>query len=307
LLNPGVKPLQRMPVRSRVLALLALLVTVACASSTPSARVPTPAAPVPTTAPLPPFQTITYCHPSGRPLSMDIWAPAPGSRLPAPVVLHVHGGGWTGGNRKGGGYLGDVQPQLTQRGFLVASIDYRLAPANPWPAQITDVRCAVGYLRANAAGLGIDPKRIGAWGESAGGHLVSLLGTDGGVDGVQAVADLFGPADLTSSDWSPGVERILQNVFGSSAEVRRDASPVSHVAAGDPPYLILQGDQDTTVPETQSIELAQRLRSVGVPVTLVIVKGGRHGLSGPGMDPMQADLENRLVEFLTSRLAAPAA
>jgi acetyl esterase/lipase len=301
------KPLPRLAGVSQVLALSALLVTLACGAATPSARTPAPPSPAPTAAALPPFQTVTYCNPSGQPLSMDIWAPAPGSRLRAPVALHVHGGGWTGGNRHGGGYLTDLQPQLTQRGFLVASIDYRLAPANPWPAQITDVKCAVHYLRANAASLGIDPKRIGAWGESAGGHLVSLLGTDGGTDGVQAVADLFGPADLTSSDWSPGVERILQNVFGSSAEVRRDAGPVSHVAAGDPPFLILQGDHDTTVPATQSIELAQRLSGAGVPVTLVMVKGGRHGLTGPGMDPTQADLESRVLEFLTSRLAVPAA
>jgi acetyl esterase/lipase len=287
------KPSYRLAALSQVLALMGLLVTVACGSLTASPRSPAPASPAPAAALLPPFQTVAYCNPSGQPLLMDIWAPASRSRLPAPVALHVHGGGWTGGNRQGGGYLADMQPQLTQRGFLVASIDYRLAPANPWPDQITDVRCAVGYLRANAAGMGIDPKRIGASGESAGGHLVSLLGTDGGPDGVQAVADLFGPADLTSSDWSPGVKRILQNVFGSSSEVRPDASPVSHVAAGDPPFLILQGDHDTTVPASQSIELAGRLRSVGVPVTLVIVKGGRHGLAGPGMDPTQTDLEGR--------------
>src|SRR5207245_6161575 len=127
-------------------------------------------------------------------LAMDLYIPPAGATRPAPVALYVHGGGLLFGDRKTSGVgntLADhegalftpLQQELNARGFVVASIDYRLPPATAWPAQIEDAKCAVRFLRAHATGLGIDPTRIGAWGSSAGGLLVSLLGLTRPADG----------------------------------------------------------------------------------------------------------------------------
>lgn len=259
-------------------------------------------------------RTVTYCN--GQ--AMDIAVPSPAPASPAPAAVYVHGGGWQTGDRGGGGFLPQLRPQLLAKGFVVVSIDYRLAPANKWPAQIEDVKCAVRYLRANAATYGIDASRIGAWGGSAGGHLVSLLGTsdasagfDVGADTslssrVQAVVDLFGPADLTSSDWGTSGADTIRAVFGvepgTSGDVLARASPVTYVSRDDPPFLILQGDRDQTVPASQSRELADRLGAAGVPATLVMVKGGSHGLAERSEQPGPDALVRTIVDFLVRTL-----
>ena len=99
---------------------------------------------------------------------------------PAPAAVYVHGGSWVSGNYATGGFLINmIGPNLAAQGFVVVSLDYRLGPKAHWPDQIVDVKCAIRYLRANATQLNIDPNEIGAWGQSAGGHLVALLGTAG--------------------------------------------------------------------------------------------------------------------------------
>src|SRR5207253_7695708 len=135
----------------------------------------------------------------------DVYLPTVRVSGPSPVVMYVHGGGWTSGDKS---WVDGVlkESEFTGRGYLVAAVNYRLAPQYRWPAQIEDVKCAVRYLRANAATYNIDPNRIGAWGTSAGGHLVALMGLagpDAGLEGkggnpdqssrVQAVVDMFGP------------------------------------------------------------------------------------------------------------------
>ena len=128
---------------------------------------------------------------------------------PAPAAVYVHGGSWVSGDYDTGGFIiNRIGPALAARGFVVVSLNYRLGPHDHWPAQIVDVKCAIRYLRANARRFHIDPNAIGAWGQSAGGHLVALLGTAGpsaGWDvgayrnessGVQAVVDMAGPSDL---------------------------------------------------------------------------------------------------------------
>lgn len=167
---------------------------------------------------LPPAQrsTVEYCRPDGVPLAMDVYTPGKQTNRLAPVALYVHGGGFMLGNRKdhglgatlansAGALFSPLQHRLNANGYLVASIDYRLAPAAPWPAQIVDAKCAVRFLKAHAADLRIDPNRIAVWGSSAGGTLVSLLGTTTPTAGfdvgqyldqsssVRAVVDMFGP------------------------------------------------------------------------------------------------------------------
>jgi acetyl esterase/lipase len=230
-----------------------------------------------------------------------------------PVVVQVHGGAWEHGMRWTSLSQSNALKGLVERGIAVASIDYRLAPANPWPDQIEDVMCAVRFLRAHAEQLGIDPLRMGAWGSSAGGQLVSLLATasdmspwkDGQYRGesssVQAVVDEFGPADLAVSDWGSYVAGVIHTVFHAdpnrSSVVLEEASPLDHVAPGDPPFLILQGTDDHIVPANQSVTLAQHLVAAHVPVKLVLVTGGMHGLGTSAEHPSAAQLDAEIVSY----------
>lgn len=273
------------------------------------------------------MSTVEYCRPDGVPLAMDVYTPPAAAHTgrSAPVAVYVHGGGLWGdrkmyglGARQAnheGALFTRLQPQLNARGFVVASIDYRLPPGTPWPAQIEDVKCAVRFLRAHAADLGVDPGRIGVWGSSGGGHLASLLGLagpDAGFDrgqyldqssAVQAVVDMFGPADLNDfSNASPFARFILQTSLGSSTALRRSASPITYVDPGAPPFLILHGTKDSMVSPRQSDKLAERLKSVGVPNTLIKVEGAEHDLTTPGQRPSPDELAATVIDFFMTKL-----
>jgi acetyl esterase/lipase len=276
---------------------------------------PQPTAPRPANTPA--FGSIqkdvTYCTPSGDPQKMDLYFPKVSDGKPAPVVVYVHGGAWQAGDKTGGVGLSEMSI-LTQRGYLFVSINYRLAPRWKWPAQIQDVKCAIRFLRAHAKSYNLDPNRIGAMGGSAGGHLVALLGvtdTSSGFDvgeylgqssRVRAVVDLFGPADLTVEQFTETQANIVRGVFGAQAPgdpVLAKASPVTYISKDDPPFLILQGDKDTTVPPSQSQELYDRLKAGGVTATLVIVKNAGHGFApaGGAISPSLAELAKVTVDF----------
>jgi acetyl esterase/lipase len=203
--------------------------------------------------------------------------------------------------------------ELLKRGYLVASVDYRLAPQYKFPAQIEDVKCAVRYLRAQAALYGIDAGRIGATGGSAGGHLVSLLGlsrddvfnSSGGNPNqsarVKAVADFYGPADI--SVVPGGVDQgLLLQVFGASSRsdpVVKAASPVTHASAGDPPFLIVHGEKDNLVPIGQSELLLAALKGAGVTAELIRVKNAGHGLvpMGGPVTPPRIEIVSTTADF----------
>jgi acetyl esterase/lipase len=284
--------------------------------------------------------TITYCTQHGTALAMDVYQPPAGAARPAPVALYVHGGGFLLGNRKPSGLgagLGRGQPgalfeplrgALNQRGFVVASIDYRLAPLSRWPAALQDAKCAVRFLRAHAGALGIDPDRIGAWGSSAGGDLVSLLGVVGpraGLDHgqyadqpsrVEAVVDMFGAVDATDlHDSEPFMRAAINVALGSSTRVRRAVSPGSYlgtganawagVAGGLPPFLILHGTDDQAIRPRHSQAFARQLEAAGAPVELVLVQGAQHGLNYPSQRPTPAQLTEVVATFLTRSLVSP--
>jgi acetyl esterase/lipase len=273
------------------------------------------------------MSTVEYCRPEKVPLAMDLYMPPATARAgrPVPVAMYVHGGGAIGDRKMGGtgavlanqqgALFTPLQQQLNARGFVVAAIDYRLPPGTPWPAQIEDAKCAVRFLRAHATDLSIDPGRIGVWGSSGGGQLVSLLGLTGpgaGFDrgqyleqssAVQAVVDMFGPADLTDFDDSALFVRfILQISFGGSKAVRRSGSPSTYLAPGAPPFLILQGTEDPMVRPRQSAELAQRLRAAGVPTTLIEVQGTEHTLDTPDQQPSPEKLTAMIIDFFLATL-----
>jgi len=232
----------------------------------------------------------------GKPLLMNVArARRPGSE-PLPAVLWAHGGGWKAGSKDG---HTDKLIHLATNGFVSASIDYRLSGEAPFPAAIEDCKCAVRFLRANAAKYGINPARIGAWGGSAGDHLVELLGVtteedklegsggwSGGSSRVQAVCSWYGPADLANlngeKEWdkvkenSEGIVRFLGGKLSEKPELYKQASPISHVSPDDPPFLLMHGDQDTTVPVWQSEVMAKALKSKGVPVELIVVTNAGH-------------------------------
>lgn len=249
---------------------------------------------------------VQYCVAGRVPLRMDVYSPrdtAPGS-TPRPLVIYVHGGGFFDGD-KNSSVVRAYMTELVGRGFVGASVNYRLAPAFQFPAMLEDVKCAVRYFRANSSAYGINPNRIGMMGSSAGAQLASLVGVtdprarfegNGGYRNqssrVQAVADLFGYADMTV-----GVSRSMRaqniRVFGSVDGLVL-GSPVTYASADDPPFLIMHGDRDRTVPLSQSQRFLQRLRAARVPATLHVVNNADHGFREAGTGPVWPNQEARL-------------
>jgi acetyl esterase/lipase len=299
-----------------VLLVALFAVGVDSCAGTPEAAVGSEAPP-----PLAAGQTInvTFCNEQTARIS----APANLDK-PAPVAVYVHGGSWIGGDQDTGGFIiGEIGPALNAAGFVVANMNYRLGPEAHWPAQIEDVKCAIRYLRAYAKVLHIDPEHIGAWGHSAGGHLAALLGTAGPSAGwdtgaylkypstVEAVADLSGPANLVTMS-SEGASGVVKDNFikllGHEVpperlqEELKAASPVTYVSPEDPPFLIIHGELDTIVSPSQSQELAMALEAAGVPVTLVLVKGGGHDLDEPGAQPSSEEITKMVVDFFAANL-----
>ncbi len=279
-------------------------------SATPSrTRLPTVVIPVPGAK-----KDVTYCTVNGVDLKMDLYPPQDLS-TPRPLVVFIHGGAWQGGDKSAGEAVNDV-PQLAAHGYLVASIDYRLAPKYRWPAMIEDVKCAIRSLRANAATYHIDRNRIAVMGSSAGGQLAAMAGLadqSAGFDvgeyanqssRVQAVVDLYGPTHLNAPDYdATHFPIILPEVFGATGPadpVLVRASPVTYVSAQAPPFLIIHGDKDATVPPNQSQLLYDRLKAAGATAMLVMVKNAGHSLvpAGAPIQPTRAELTQIMIQFL---------
>jgi acetyl esterase/lipase len=215
---------------------------------------------------------------------LDLYLPEKATR-PLPVIVWVHGGGWTNGDKTNGPAF-----RFATNGYAVASINYRFSQHAIFPAQIHDCKAAVRWLRANAAKYGLDPAHVGAWGGSSGGHLGALLGTTTGVkelegpggnedqsSRVQAVVDWFGPTDFLTAP----AKSTRSNLIGGDPQANKEkaakASPMTYVAKDAAPFLIMHGDQDQTVPIYQSETFAQALQKAGAEVAYVVVKGGHHG------------------------------
>lgn len=259
------------------------------------------------------IRDIEYAQPNGSALTLDVYRPSAGL-APAPVVVFVHGGGWKNGSKKS---AEKTAAWLAEDGFAVVSINYRLTDVAQWPAQINDCYEAVRWVRRNADKYGFDPEKIGAWGTSAGAHLVALMGTRRFPDKedvssqIQAACDWFGPAELlTMPPNVVGNGRTEEDVAASNgakllgATVKdvpataRDASALNNVSADDCPFLIMHGSDDTGVPLAQSKKLFATLQQHGVPSTLHVVEGAGHGGS-----KFQSTESRRLVrQFFTKHL-----
>jgi acetyl esterase/lipase len=270
---------------------------------------------------------VLYATAGGEKLMLDIARPTtPG---PYPVLVGFHGGAWKYGNRRDlskpvGGMLdfGSAGPRslielIAEQGYVVVSASYRLAPTHKWPAQIEDAKTAIRFLRANAKKYDIDPEHVGAFGFSAGGHIVALLGTvdkSEGLEGtlypehsskVQCVVDYFGPTDLTLYAESDGLEKaymkpFLGAKFKDKPDVYKQASPLFHVKSNAAPTLIVHGTADVIVPIIHSERFLEKLTEANVPSRMITVKGKGHGWEGqPAVD---ARIES--VKFFDSYLKA---
>lgn len=227
-------------------------------------------------------------------LYLDLLLPTPPPSTPAPAVIYLHHGGWLSGDRSYGMYPWHG-PLLAAYGFVVGCASYRFSSVAPFPAQLHDAKAAIRWLRANAATLGVDPDRIGAWGDSAGGHLAALLattadrtdlegncGSPGSSSKVQAATIRSAPTDFRSYLPDPWAAEILDTLFdgppSDTAVLRELASPVVHVTATSAPFLIVHGTQDETVPFAQAQLMTDRLTDHGVDVTLHAIDGVHHNL-----------------------------
>ena len=222
---------------------------------------------------------VEYDKPGGTAVHMDVYKPAHAGDRPAVVV--IHGGGWMAGNRK------DMAPfceKLVERGYVVANVQYRLAPTHKWPAMLDDVQSAVRFLRRNALMYRVDPKRIGSLGASAGGHLALMLGvTDSAKPSphsskVSAVVNIFGVSDFTAM--LPNWSLLSDSLFGvKPADVRpimAGASPITHLDKDDAPVFTFHGTADWLVPLSQSIALDSKLKQLGIGHEFVQIKDSGH-------------------------------
>ncbi|WP_371673689.1 alpha/beta hydrolase [Streptomyces sp. NBC_00289] len=253
------------------------------------------AAPHPDEAALPPaapvgngtrlLRGVPYADlPGARPLELDLYLPdrAPDTG-PSPLVLFVHGGAWRRGRREDMGYrMRDWTPgplaRIAAAGFAVAAADYRLSGEAVFPAPLDDLRHALRWLGLRAAELGIDARRTVVWGESAGGHLASLLALSPEACHVSGAIAWYAPSDLTLDGDDPTTPHAL--LLGAAPDavpdLARAASPLARVHAGAPSFLLAHGTHDSMVDCDHSRRLAARLEAVGASVELVMVPGADH-------------------------------
>jgi acetyl esterase/lipase len=240
------------------------------------------------------IEGVRFATVAGQDLALDLYMPA--AVEDPPLLVWVHGGGWSRGARK------PVQTfAFVEAGYAMASVDYRLSGTAPFPAQIHDLKGAIRFLRAQAGAYGYDASRVGVVGVSAGAHLAALAGvtndsaehegtTGGNLDqssDVVAVVSYFGASNLTTIlDQStpfglnirvPGLEALFGGPPSERTDLARLASPVFYVDAFDPPLLLLHGDQDPQMPINQSHELHGAYKELGLDVHFEVVHGAQHG------------------------------
>lgn len=225
---------------------------------------------------------------------LDLYAPEGAG--PRPLAIWIHGGAWRAGSKDSVPIL-----PLLERGWAVASVEYRLSPEAPFPAQMHDIKAAIRFLRANASELGVDPASFTLLGSSAGGHLVALAGLSDGVQELEgtlgdhsqessrvaAIVSFYGASNFrtileqsTEHGLSVRIPALRLFIGGTPSEVPMAAdmaSPIHHVDADDPPILLIHGDADPQMPYAQSVELKAALDDAEVPNELITIKDGKHG------------------------------
>lgn len=204
-------------------------------------------------------------------LGADFYKPA--SKIPTAAVLLIHGGGWTGKERRSD--MGGIAKSLAKRGYFVMNTTYRLAPQWEFPAQKNDMDEALRYLRKNSLELNIDPARIATFGYSAGGHLAALAGFDQKND-IKAIVAGGAPTNLAF--WPKGklTGSLLGGPLKGNEAIYREASPVNHVTPASPPVFIYHGTKDKTVPTEHPKALIVALEKNEIGHETYWIKGRSH-------------------------------
>ena len=258
---------------------------------------------------------LEYGKAGDRPLLLDLYSPEKLEKA-VPGLIFIHGGAWHGGKRQ------DYRVYTThfaKLGYVVATISYRLVPQATFPAQIEDVKCAIRWMRSQAARIHVDPEKIAVLGGSAGGHLSLLAGytsltqekeelegkgCNAGVSSrVAAVVDFYGPSDLTTPFGQKA--RVVKELLGGKSfeeapDLWRLASPIFHLGKDAPPTLILHGTIDETVPIDQADSLAAKLRELGVPYEYARLEGWPHTMDAAV--PVNEYCKRRVEAFLRKHL-----
>ena len=289
-------------------------------ADTPAPVQPKPVPTVPNDIEL--IKDVAYSKDGNKACKLDILRLKKRPKGPMPVIVWIHGGGFTGGS-KTSGYQRVMR--FVTRGYLGVTIDYRFATEKVFPAQLQDCKCAIRFLRAHAKQYNLDPKHIGVWGGSAGGNLVAMLGVTGGVkefegDGgwekessrVQAVVDYFGMTDFlaiyemakqgTSTvrflpmDGNESISHLLGVKYFENPDLCRKASPTTYASKDDAPFYIFHGDLDPLTMHEQGELLNEALRKAGAESDFYLVKGGKHGW------PPRADVDDKVDAFFDKHL-----
>lgn len=274
------------------------------------------------------YKDVTYTTTAGK-QKLDLYLPS--GNGPFPLIINIHGGGFKFGDKS-------MMPTtlfdaLLNDGYAIASIDYRLSGDAIFPAAVLDAKAAVRYLRANAAKYKINPNKIVAYGESAGGHIASMLGTTGDVaefddaslgntgvsSRVQAVINHYGPTDFAkmdeqakaqgcgSSDQTHNAANSFESAFLGAAvqtvpELVKKANPITYISKDDPPFLVQKGDKDCTVPIESTKMLSDALKAANQDVRFDLLAGAGHG-DGSGSPIFQSAANIQVVQtFLKEKL-----
>jgi acetyl esterase len=257
---------------------------------------------------------IVYGVADGQQLTMDYYAPKGAG--PHPIAILVHGGGYQRGTSKSGSeaYCADF---LAPAGYAVFSINYRLAPKYPYPYMVYDVERAIRFLRHNAGRWDGEANRIALIGGSAGGFLSNMVGllnlpadpaTTDPVDResaqVQAVVTLFAQSSFATVPLNADVHALLDPLIKEKgeAEALKEASPITYVSSGDPPFLQILGDKDEYIPFSEATNLDAALKKVGVRSEIIRIPGGMHGTGGWYKLPGVPNWEVTMTKWLNKTL-----
>ncbi|MEK4967614.1 alpha/beta hydrolase [Cytobacillus sp. FSL R7-0696] len=242
------------------------------------------------------IEEIEYGSVNGKPLLLDIIRPSILPEKPMPVIIYIHGGGWSSGDKSGVGGR-KWNSFFAKNGFFVVNINYRLSGEAIFPAQIHDCKAAVRWLRANHLSYNINPEKIGVWGHSAGGHLAALLATSIGSDelegksgypnyptNVKCAVTVSAPIDiLKMGGWHDLPNSHEAKLVGGitvqeKAELAHMTNPITYINDDSKtiPFLIVHGEDDKVVPVSQAQLIYKHLSNAA----FLSVKGADHGMEG---------------------------
>ena len=248
---------------------------------------------------------IEYGRAAGVSLKLDAYVPDGAG--PFAAVIVVHGGGWSAGGRQKNAQL--LFEPLTKAGFAWFTIDYRLAPQYRYPAAVDDLVTAIRYVRGHAREFKVDTARIAICGESAGGHMVSLVGARYGKDlGIAAVVPFYAPADMEAlafgEDRTAAAARAVSGFLGidgpgpDASRLLRESSPVTWVRRDMPPFLLIHGTADRTVPYAQSLKMQAAMKQAGARCELFSVEGAPHWFGAWEKDPAMRQYKSVMIDWL---------